>query len=69
MSRNNKGTGPDTLLLLIGVLVGISMFGPVMALQLRLSLTAMAIILAPILGTVAVVVLGVLIFKLYWNRY
>lgn len=68
MSKN-KGSGPDFLLLLVGVLIGIAFLGPALAIKLKLSLTDMALILAPILGPIMAVILVVLICKMYWSRY
>lgn len=67
---SKKGSsGPDMMLLMLGVLVGIAFVGPALALQLKLSLTQIAFIMLPIVGPIMGVILVVLIIKMYWSRY
>lgn len=69
MSGKQSG-GAEKGLLLTAVVVGfICIYGVPVAALLRLQLTGMAAILAPIAGTVLLVVFATILVRNYWSRW
>jgi hypothetical protein len=66
---SSKGKGGDGVLLICGALFAICVFGPALALKLKINLIEMAAILAPIVGPALIVAFAVILFKAFWSRY
>jgi hypothetical protein len=57
------------VLLICGALFAICVFGPALALKLKINLIEMAAILMPIVGPALIVAFAVILFKAFWSRY
>lgn len=69
MRRYDRPRGIDSLMLFIGVIIGIAFYGPALALKLKMSLGEMTTTLAPIIGPLVGIVLIVLVIRSYWSRF
>ena len=64
-----QASGTDGLLVVLALLVGIALYGPLLAQQLSLSVQQMFISLAPIAAPVLLGVLIVMLVRMYWSRW
>jgi len=64
-----RGGGFDSLPIILGVVIGVAYFGPMVAHQLSLSLGQIGVELAPLLAPILLIVLVAIIVRSYWNRW
>ncbi len=65
----NRGGGPDTLLIIVALLLGVAYYGPLLAERLRISVQSIFLILAPIVAPILMAVLILMLIRMYWSRW
>lgn len=56
------------MFIIVGLLLGIIFFGPMLSAQLATSLQQIFVNLTPVVGTVSAVIFAVIAIKYYWRR-